>query len=111
MEVAVGELGALPRGDLDDEDVGAQAAQQPRSVGLVLQGVGDDRRVRVGLAVGAVKARRLPSGDQTAGPAAAPVSARGSPPSMGSRCSCGLPSTGRRNASVRPSGDQRGARS
>ncbi|WP_346113010.1 hypothetical protein [Nonomuraea maheshkhaliensis] len=54
---------------------------------------------------------REPSGDQHAAPApsAFEVSTPGSPPSMGSRWSWAAPpSAGRRNASVRPSGDQRG---
>src|SRR6266513_587583 len=57
-----------------------------------------------------VKAIVLPSGDHAAGdaPLRRSVSCRASPPANGSRWSCGRPSLERRNASVVPSGDQRG---
>ncbi|MFE3448745.1 hypothetical protein ACFXJ8_07390 [Nonomuraea sp. NPDC059194] len=100
-----------PRVDVHDDQVGAQVAQQAWAVRLVLQSVGHDGRVRVRLAVrggeGQVKAVRRPHGV----PAPSVTTMRGSPPSIGSRRRCGLPSTGRRKASVRPSGDQRDARS
>src|SRR5207247_10589595 len=58
-----------------------------------------------------VKAIVFPSGDQTAGdaPLGRSVSCCASPPVNGKRWSCACPSLGRRNASVAPSGDQRGA--
>src|SRR5437773_10243876 len=58
-----------------------------------------------------VKAIVFPSGDHAAGdaPLGTSVSCCASPPASGRRWSCGRPSLGRRNASVVPSGDQRGA--
>src|SRR5213076_2013094 len=58
-----------------------------------------------------VKAIVFPSGDHAAGdaPLGRSVSCCASPPDNGRRWSCACPSLGRRQASVAPSGDQRGA--
>src|SRR2546429_7871294 len=58
-----------------------------------------------------VKAIVFPSGDHAAGPApfGRSVSCCASPPASDRRYSWVWPSVGRRNASVAPSGDQRGA--